>query len=131
MGNRKAVIAFQGALGANSDMACRDAYPNMKTLPCGTFIDAFRATLDGESELAMIPIENSITTYNPLSYEENPDFKKSYWQRRDNALNSFTGGDENINEHYYIAGFIEKFDYEQQKILGLNTPYVNFVINKK
>ncbi len=60
MGNRKAVIAFQGALGANSDMACRDAYPNMKTLPCGTFIDAFRATLDGESELAMIPIENSV-----------------------------------------------------------------------
>ena len=24
-----------------------------------------------------------------------------------------------------------KFDYEQQKILGLNTPYVNFVINKE
>ena len=23
----------------------------------------------------------------------------------------------------------EKFDYEEQKILGLNTPYVNFVIN--
>jgi len=78
----------------------------------------------------LIPIENSITTYNPLSYKENPDFKKSYWQRRDNALNSFTEGDENLNEHYYIAGFIEKFDYEQQKILGLNTPYVNFVINK-
>ena len=79
----------------------------------------------------LIPIENSITTYNPLSYEENPDFKKSYWQRRDNALNSFTDGDENLNEHYFIAGYIEKFDYEQQKILGLNTPYVNFVINKR
>ena len=24
---------------------------------------------------------------------------------------------------------IKKFDYENQKILGLNTPYVNFVIN--
>ena len=50
--------------------------------------------------------------------------------RRDSALNSFTEGDENLNEHYYIAGFAEKFDYEHQKILGLNTPYVNFVINK-
>ena len=50
--------------------------------------------------------------------------------RRDNALNSFTEGDENLNEHYYIGGFAEKFDYEHQKILGLNTPYVNFVINK-
>ena len=46
-------------------------------------------------------------------------------------MNSFTDGDENLNEHYYIAGFAEKFDYEQQKILGLNTPYVNFVINKE
>lgn len=78
----------------------------------------------------LIPKENSNITYNPLSYEDSPDFKKSYWKRRDNALNSFTDGDENLNEHYYIAGFTEKFDYEQQKILGLNTPYVNFVINK-
>lgn len=78
----------------------------------------------------LIPKENFTTTYNPLSFEDNPDFKKSYWLRRDNALNSFTDGDENINEHYYIAGFAEKFDYENQKILGLNTPYVNFVINK-
>ena len=80
---------------------------------------------------SLIPFENSINTYNPLKYDGNPDFKKSYWQRRDNALNSFTDGDENLNEHYFIAGYIEKFDYEQQKILGLNTPYVNFVINKK
>ena len=78
----------------------------------------------------LIPKENSNITYNPLSYDGNPDFKKSYWKRRDNALNSFTEGDENLNEHYYIAGFAEKFDYEEQKILGLNTPYVNFVINK-
>jgi hypothetical protein len=79
---------------------------------------------------ALIPFEKSINTYNPLTYDGNPDFKKTYWMRRDNALNSFTDGDENLNEHYYIAGFAEKFDYENQKILGLNTPYVNFVINK-
>lgn len=78
----------------------------------------------------LIPKENSTTTYNPLSFEGNPDFKKSYWLRRDYALNSFAEGDENINEHYYIAGFAEKFDYENKKILGINTPYVNFVINK-
>ena len=80
---------------------------------------------------ALIPFEKSNITYNPLIYSGNPDFKKSYWMRRDNALNSFTEGDENLNEHYYIAGFTEKYDYEHQKILGLNTPYVNFVINKK
>ena len=78
----------------------------------------------------LIPMDNSKITYNPLTFDENPDFKKSYWKRRDNALNTFTEGDENLNEHYYIAGFAEKFDYEHEKILGLNTPYVNFVINK-
>ena len=56
---------------------------------------------------------------------------RSFISIKSSDENAFTGGDENINEHYYIAGFIEKFDYEQQKILGLNTPYVNFVINKK
>tara|TARA_X000000368_G_scaffold241756_1_gene190974 strand:+ start:1437 stop:1934 length:498 start_codon:yes stop_codon:yes gene_type:complete len=79
----------------------------------------------------LIPIKESTFTYNPLTFMSNPDFKKSYWKRRDSALNSFTEGDENLNEHYYIAGFAEKFDYEHQKILGLNTPYVNFVINKE
>ena len=78
----------------------------------------------------IIPKDNSNITYNPLTFDENPDFKKSYWKRRDNALDSFTDGDKNLNEHYYIAGFVEKYDYEHQKILGLNTPYVNFVINK-
>ena len=39
-------------------------------------------------------------------------------------------GVEFLNENYYIAGFSEKFDYENLKILGFNTPYVNFVINK-
>ena len=78
---------------------------------------------------ASMPLEKSNRTFNPLTYDGNPDFKKTYWKRRDNALNTFTEGDENLNEHYYIAGFTEKFDYENQKILGLNTPYVNFVIN--
>ena len=31
------VIAFQGRPGAYSDLACRRAYPNWRTLPCETF----------------------------------------------------------------------------------------------
>ena len=56
----KNIIAFQGALGANSDMACRNAFPEMKTLPCPTFSDTFSAIKRGHSQLAMIPIENSV-----------------------------------------------------------------------
>ena len=53
-------IAFQGDYGANSDMACRDMFPDMEPLPCATFEDAFQALESGEADLAMIPIENTI-----------------------------------------------------------------------
>ncbi|MCD7109984.1 prephenate dehydratase [Rhizobium sp. DKSPLA3] len=53
-------ISFQGDYGANSDMACRDMFPTMDPLPCQTFEDAFLAVENGEADLAMIPIENTI-----------------------------------------------------------------------
>ncbi|MEE8145582.1 MAG: prephenate dehydratase [Kiloniellales bacterium] len=53
------VIAFQGAPGAYSDMACRAVHPEMETLPCTSFDDTFAAVRDGRAGLAMIPIENS------------------------------------------------------------------------
>jgi len=53
-------IAYQGEPGANSDIACRDAYPHLTPLPCASFEDAFAAVKEGAASLAMIPIENSI-----------------------------------------------------------------------
>ena len=53
-------IAFQGELGAYSDLACRGARPEMTTLPCRSFEDAFAAVQDGKAALAMIPIENTV-----------------------------------------------------------------------
>ncbi|MBB1248981.1 prephenate dehydratase [Rhizobium sp. G21] len=53
-------IAFQGDYGANSDMACRDQFPDMSPLPCPTFEDAFIAVETGDADLAMIPIENTL-----------------------------------------------------------------------
>jgi prephenate dehydratase len=52
-------IAFQGALGANSDMACRQVFPGIPTLPCVAFDDVFAAVREGLAERAMIPVENS------------------------------------------------------------------------
>ena len=54
------LIAFQGEAGAYSDVACRAAYPGMKTLPCDSFEDVFAAVDEGKARLAMIPIENSV-----------------------------------------------------------------------
>lgn len=53
-------IAFQGAFGANSDMACRAVYPGEETVPCLGFDDAFNAVCEGKADLAMIPVENSV-----------------------------------------------------------------------
>jgi prephenate dehydratase len=53
-------IAFQGEPGANSHLACRDAFPAMEALPRATFEDAIAAVKGGEARLAMIPIENSV-----------------------------------------------------------------------
>jgi prephenate dehydratase len=53
-------IAFQGELGANSHIACKEAYPGHEPLPCPTFEDAFAAVRTGRAVLAMIPIDNSV-----------------------------------------------------------------------
>ncbi|MBX2834198.1 MAG: prephenate dehydratase [Micavibrio sp.] len=53
-------ISFQGASGAYSDMACRAVFPGVETVPCNTFEDAFNTVRNGECDLAMIPVDNTI-----------------------------------------------------------------------
>jgi prephenate dehydratase len=56
----KKKIAFQGEPGANSHLACNEAYAGYEPMPCATFEDAFAAVASGEAALGMIPIENSV-----------------------------------------------------------------------
>jgi prephenate dehydratase len=53
-------IVFQGEPGANSHLACREAYPEYEPVPCATFEDCFTALGNREANLGMIPIENSV-----------------------------------------------------------------------
>ena len=53
-------IAFQGAPGAFSDLACRARYPEAPTLPCDTFEDAIEAVRSNAATLAMLPCENTL-----------------------------------------------------------------------
>ena len=53
-------IVFQGEPGANSHIACREAYPDAQAVPCPTFEDALGALAAGDADLGMIPIENSV-----------------------------------------------------------------------
>jgi prephenate dehydratase len=54
------IVAFQGLPGAYSDLACREVFPGVATLPCPAFEDVFAAVRDGKAERAMIPVENSL-----------------------------------------------------------------------
>jgi len=53
-------ISYQGEPGANSHIACNEAYPDMEPLPCRTFEGAFLAVEEGRADLAMIPVDNTI-----------------------------------------------------------------------
>jgi len=53
-------LAFQGAPGANSDLAAREYDPQALPLPCYAFEDAIDAVRDGRVDRAIIPIENSL-----------------------------------------------------------------------
>ncbi len=59
MSDRKKIV-FQGETGANSHMACRSVYPDYDAIPCPTFEDCFSAMAESSTDLAMIPIENSV-----------------------------------------------------------------------
>jgi prephenate dehydratase len=67
------VIAFQGRPGAYSDLACRRAYPNWRTLPCETFEAAIDAVRGGAAELGMLPCENSLAGRVPDIHSMLPD----------------------------------------------------------
>lgn len=52
-------IAFQGVIGANSDLACRQFYPEYQTVAQSSFFDVFKAVENDEVDCGMIPLENS------------------------------------------------------------------------
>jgi prephenate dehydratase len=54
------VVLFQGELGANSHLACVNAFPDMEARPCATFEDAVSGVHQGHAHYALIPIENSV-----------------------------------------------------------------------
>ena len=53
-------IAYQGEPGANSHIACIEAWPDHEPVACRTFEDAFAAVASGAVDLAMIPIDNTV-----------------------------------------------------------------------
>jgi prephenate dehydratase len=53
-------IAFQGEPGAYANLAARESLPHATAVPRPTFEDAIAAVREGEANLAIIPVENSL-----------------------------------------------------------------------
>jgi prephenate dehydratase len=53
-------VAFQGEPGAYANLAAREVLPQALAVPCPTFEDAAQAVRSGETDLCIIPVENSL-----------------------------------------------------------------------
>ncbi len=53
-------IAFQGEPGAYANLAAREAVPHALAVPAPTFEDAIAAAKNGDTDLVIIPVENSL-----------------------------------------------------------------------
>jgi prephenate dehydratase len=53
-------IAFQGEPGAYANLAAREAVPHARAIPKPSFEDAIEAAKTGETDLVIIPVENSL-----------------------------------------------------------------------
>ena len=52
-------VSFQGVPGAYSHQACHEVFPNAEAVSCSTFEASIAAVVDGEVDVAMLPVENS------------------------------------------------------------------------
>jgi prephenate dehydratase len=53
-------VAFQGEPGAYANLAAREALPHVMAVPFPTFEDAAEAVRNGDTDLCIIPVENSL-----------------------------------------------------------------------
>ena len=58
--SRAKTVAFQGEPGAYANLAAREAVPHAEAIPRPTFEAALDTVRDGEADLAIIPVENSV-----------------------------------------------------------------------
>lgn len=73
--NNPMTIAFQGEPGAYSELACLNVFPDSECIPSLTFEEAFQRVESGETDLAMIPLENSTAGRVEEIYHQIPNTK--------------------------------------------------------
>ncbi len=90
-------IAFQGALGAYSHIACENIFPDEQYIPVDTFEDAMNMVQNGDADYAVIPVENSnagrVTDVHFLLPKTNLKIVGEYFLRIEHQLLSLPDAD--------------------------------------
>jgi prephenate dehydratase len=60
VGDARHRIVYQGEPGSNSHLACRQRFPDLEPVAIASFEDCFAAVENGDADLTMIPIDNSV-----------------------------------------------------------------------
>ena len=53
-------IAFLGKAGSHSDLACRAVFKDSQTTGCISFTEVFETVENGDADLALIPVDNTL-----------------------------------------------------------------------
>jgi prephenate dehydratase len=124
-------IAFQGEHGANSHIACKEAFPDHEPLACRVFEDAFAAVANGEARLAMIPIDNSVAgrvaDIHHLMPHSNLYIVAEYFLRVRHQLlglpGASLGGLKTVRSHIHALGQCRRIirDLKLQQIVAADT----------
>ena len=80
-------ILYQGIPGAYSHLACLEVFPKADAIACSTFEEAFQLVKDSSEYKIVIPIENSLKTF------EEKLFSEKSWDEKFPIL-KFWGSDE-------------------------------------
>ncbi|MBL8703225.1 MAG: prephenate dehydratase [Rhodospirillales bacterium] len=135
------MIAFQGAPGAYSDLACRTVFPAMTTLPCRDFAETFAAVQEDRARLAMIPVENSVAGRVADIYHLLPDSRlhiiAEHFQRVEHHLLAVPGAKlsdiKTVTSHVHALGQCRDLIRELgvQAVVGVDTAGCAAEIAKK
>lgn len=124
----KKIIAFQGALGANSHLACQTFYKQLEPRSFSTFYDVFQAVLNGDADYGIIPLENSyagrVSEIHNLLQENNVSIVAEHFF----AVNHYLAGieDSKITDGKEVYSHPQALMQCQKNIRQLNLKPVEF-----
>ncbi len=106
------IIAYQGAEGAYSHLACKNAFPKSITIACESFEDAMRLVETNSADLAMIPVENSTAGRVEEIYRLIPELSLYIIKEHFEPVNHCLLGikEANIEDIRYVASHPQALD---------------------